>query len=109
MRSSDTAEGLHSRQDRAPACREGQRGRDSAADGSRGRTVGFKTIESAVMIESSEGKSRFASEDFPEAEERYKVAIRLLETTADEMDAKEQGWGGDRQYSAGSQHQSSEI
>lgn len=42
------------------------------------------------MIERSEGKSHFVSEDFPEAEERYKVAIRLLETTADEMDAKEE-------------------
>lgn len=54
------------------------------------RSVGFDTIESAVMIERSEGKSHFVSEDFPEAEERYKVAIRLLETTADEMDAKEE-------------------
>ena len=52
-------------------------------------SVSFDAIESAVMIERSEGKAHFASEDFPEAEERYKVAIRLLEATADEMDAKE--------------------
>ena len=43
-----------------------------------------------MVIERSEGKAHFASEDFPEAEERYKVAIRLLETTADHMDAKEE-------------------
>ena len=53
-------------------------------------SVSFDAIESAVVIERSEGKSHFASEDFPEAEERYKVAIRLLETTADDMDAKEE-------------------
>ena len=47
-------------------------------------SVGFEAIQSAVMIERSEGKAHFASEDFPEAEERYKVALRLLETTADE-------------------------
>lgn len=48
------------------------------------QSVGFEAIQSAVMIERSEGKAHFASEDFPEAEERYKVALRLLETTADE-------------------------
>ena len=53
-------------------------------------SVSFDAIESAVVIERSEGKAHFASEDFPEAEERYKVAIRLLETTADDMDAKEE-------------------
>ena len=53
-------------------------------------SVSFDAIESAVMIERSEGKAHFASEDFPEAEERYKVAIRLLETTTDDMDAKEE-------------------
>ena len=48
-------------------------------------SVGFEAIQSAVMIERSEGKAHFASEDFPEAEERYKVALRLLETTPDEV------------------------
>ena len=52
--------------------------------------IGFEAIESAVIIERSEGKAHFASEDFPEADERYKVAIRLLESTSDEMNVKEE-------------------
>ena len=53
-------------------------------------SIGFDAIESAVVIERAEGRAHFDSEDFPEAEERYKVAIRLLETAADGMEAKEE-------------------